>query len=271
MRERTSGHAGRPPKEALQDQAAGLRRLFAAPQPQWVPILLAPERDLDNAAWLALLAQTCVEQGARTLIVDAARAQVASAFGLRARYDLAHALNGDCAPVRTCIAAGANLGILPAARALEQSGRGAERLRRFAAGVRALAGPADCVLLVLPAAHGRSLAGFCDARTWSDAVVVAGATPSADRQVIDTMRAILSVADIGAFRLLFQGMAPDCAGSLYSRLAAAGARELGVSTSNAGSVHDASALKRLVRLVRCRSTPGGGGARGDSRPVETFS
>jgi len=67
---------------------------------------------------------------------------------------LAHALDGDCAPREACAPAGANLRILPAARALDDDGRSPERLRRFEAGVRALAATADCALLVLPAPRG---------------------------------------------------------------------------------------------------------------------
>jgi hypothetical protein len=254
MPDRSRGHRGRPARTPAQDQAAGLRRLFAPSEPQWLPILLGPERDLDNAGWLANLARACVGQGARTLLVDAARANVARAFGVRARYDLAHALDGDCAPREACAPAGANLRILPAARALDDDGRSPERLRRFEAGVRALAATADCALLVLPAPRGRSLAGFC-AGGVSDAIVVAGPEAGCERRLLGTMRSLLSVADIDTFRLLFQGTDPECAGRLYSRLAASGARELGARTSDAGSVHDVSAIERLVRLVRCRSMP----------------
>jgi flagellar biosynthesis protein FlhG len=272
MPERTGGHRGRSVR-APQDQAAGLRRLFSPSEPHWLPILLGPDRDRDNSAWLATVARACVEQGARTLMVDAARAQVAAAFGLRVRYDLSHAFNGDCSPLESCVAAGPNLRILPAARALEESGRAPERLRRFAAGVRALATPADCALLALPAAQARSLAEFGGPDGYSDAIVVAGPGPRSERHVIDAMRSILSVADIDAFRLLFQGMAPRCAGRLYSRLAAIGARELGATTSDAGCVDDVAAIRRLIRLVRCRSAPVGARACGEEggTAVETVS
>jgi len=259
MPDRSCGHRGRSARAAPpEDQAAGLRRLFAPSEPHWVPVVLGPGQDLDNAAWLADLARACVEQGARTLVVDAARAQVAAAFGLRARYDLFHAFSGDCAPFEACVPAGANLRILPAARALEQDGREPEPRRRFAAGVRALAVTADCALLVLPARHGRTLAGFCPTGGISDAIVVAGPGSVGERTLIETMRSLLSVADIDTFRLLFQGTDPDRAGRLLSKLAAGSARQLGARTSDAGSVRDASAIRRLVRLVRCRSARAAG-------------
>jgi hypothetical protein len=272
MPDRSRGHRGRPAL-ARQDQAAGLRRLFAPSEPQWLPVLLAPERDLDNAGWLAGLARACVDQGARTLVVDAARAHIARALGARPRYDLAHALSGDCSPFEACVAAGANLRILPAARALEQNVRVPDRLHQFEAGVRALAATADTVLLVLPALHARSLAGFGATGGMSDAIVVSGPGSNSERHVIETMRSILSVADIDAFQLLFQGTDRACAGRLYSRLAAIGARELGARTSDAGSVNDAAAIGRLVRQVRCRSMPRDDRAGSDQRgtAVETIS
>jgi flagellar biosynthesis protein FlhG len=273
MPDRSCGPRGRPAHTAPRDQAAGLRRLFAPAEPHWLPVLLACERDPVDAGWLAALARACADQGARTLIVDAARAQVAAAFGLRARYDLAHALSGDCAPQEACVPAGPNLRILPAARALERNGRDPARSRGFEAGVRALAAAADCAVLVLPAHQGRSLKGFFSAGGATDAIVAVGPGSDSERRALETMRSILSVADIDTFRLLFQDTDPACAGSLYSRLAAAGARQVGAKTSNAGSVHDAAAIRRLVRLVRCRSTPRaeGAGAERGGTAVETVS
>jgi hypothetical protein len=254
---------------ARQDQAAGLRRLFTPAEPHWLPVLLAPDQERLDAQWLVELASACVEQGGRTLVVDAARAQVAAAFGLRARYDLAHALHGDCAPLQACVAAGVNLKILPAARALEQDGRAPDRIRRFEAGVRALAATADCAVLVLPARHARVLTGFCGATGIADAIVVPGSESGSDRGAIETMRRLLSMADIDAFRLLFQGTDPDRAGRLLSSLAAGGARELSARASDAGSLHDVSAIRRLVREVRCRSMRAGGERGGTA--VETVS
>jgi hypothetical protein len=252
-----------------QDQAAGLRRLFAPSEPHWLPVLLAPGQDRLDAEWLVELARACADQGARTLVVDAARAQVAAAFGLRVRYDLAHAFSGDCAPLEACVPAGVNLRILPAARALEQDRCAAGRSRRFEAGVRALAVTADCAVLILPARHAHVLKGFCASRAISDAIVVPGAGTDSSRDAVETMRALLSMADIDAFRLLFQGTDPDCAGRLLSSLAASGEQELSARTLDAGSVHDASAIQRLVREVRCRSARADGERGGTA--VETVS
>src|SRR5882757_2916327 len=88
MPDRARGPNGRSPRANPQDQAAGLRRLFAPPESQWLPILLASGRETGDTRWLARFAGAWAEQGARTLVVDAARAQLGAAFGLRIRYDL---------------------------------------------------------------------------------------------------------------------------------------------------------------------------------------
>src|SRR3974390_3341515 len=101
MSDRPGGRAGRSAR-VPNDQAAGLRRIFRAAEPHWLPVLLAGDRTEGDGRWLAALAATCVEQGARTLVVDAARAQIAAACGQRVRYDLEHAFRGDCLPREAC-------------------------------------------------------------------------------------------------------------------------------------------------------------------------
>jgi len=273
MPDRARGPDGRAPRAVAQDQAAGLRRLFAPRQAQWLPILPAAGWEVADSRWLAAFASTWADQGARTLVVDAARAQIGAAFGLRVRYDLAHAFSGDCRPARVCVQVNQNLRILSAARALDQDGRAPHAAQRFEAGVRALASGADCALLILPAPHPAVLAGFARPTGFSDVIVLAGTGPRSYSRSLETIRAALSAADIDTFRLLFQGMDRPCAGSLYSRLAAAAARELGATLSDAGTVDDAAAIRRLVRAVRCRSTRGGEPARGEKcgTAVETVS
>jgi hypothetical protein len=272
MLDRTRRPDGRSDGSDPQDQAAGLRRLFAPAESQWLPILLAPGPQMADSRWLAHFASAWAEQGARTLVVDAARAQIGAAFGLRVRYDLAHAFNGDCRPAEVCVQVNPNLRILPAARAL-QDGRGSEASHRFEAGVRALAAGADCALLLLPTPHRALLAGFSGATGYSDLIVLVGAGAQAYSRALDTIRTALSAAQIDTFRLLFQGMDAACAGSLYSRLAAAAAGGLGARVSDAGNVDDPEAIQRLARVVRCRSTRGGVRTRGEKRrtAVETVS
>jgi len=121
-------------REAPLDQAAGLRKLFGPRSAHWLPVLLATGREASHGPWLARLARSCAGQGDRTLLIDAARTQAATVFGLRLRYDLQHALSGDCVPEAVRVKAAENLYILPAARAFEQAGQAADESRRFELG-----------------------------------------------------------------------------------------------------------------------------------------
>lgn len=245
-----TGRSARPPD----DQAAGLRRLFGAPPPHWLPVLLTGERSPADGRWLVALASECVAQGSRTLVVDAARAHVAAALGLKVRFDLWHALSGECAPAQACAAAHRNLAVLPAARALQQAGR-TQAAPRFEAALRALARPADCVVLVLPSRQAGSLGRLCGSDPLGDVIVMLGSDAADGAAGVHAIQAARSAAQIDAFRLLFQGMDASGAGSLYPRLAARAARETGARVFDAGHVEDEAAIARLVRQVRCRGIP----------------
>ena len=217
------------------------------------------------------LARCCAGQGDRTLLVDAARTQVATVFGLRLRYDLQHAFSGDCVPEAARVKAAENLCILPAARAFEQVGQDADGSRRFEQGLRAMAEQAECALLVLPSVQPRILAALAGAAGLADALVVVGSGAAALSRCLDTMSAARGAADIDAFRLLFHDMDIASAGRLFPRLAAVAERELGARVIDGGRVADPMAIGRLVRAVRCRQASGGSRPDGDRRGVAVES
>lgn len=133
------------------DQASTLRALFARPSVALLPILVPAGHDAARTRWLAELAQAFARSGRRTLVVDAARLQVAAALGLRARYDLLHALRGDCTPQAALLDAGSDLAVLPAARAFQHAcaaGAGLDGVVTAAVGALRF----DLALLAMPAA-----------------------------------------------------------------------------------------------------------------------
>src|SRR5258706_8585246 len=79
-----------------QDQAAGLRALFARPCVRVLPVIVPSEPDQTRTVWLAKLAEAFARHGERTLVLDTLRAQGGAAFRLRARHDLEHALTRQC-------------------------------------------------------------------------------------------------------------------------------------------------------------------------------
>jgi hypothetical protein len=205
------------------DQAATLRRLFARPQVRVLPVLLPELHCALRASWIARLAQDFARQGERTLVIDAARAQIAATLGLRARFDLAHALRGECAFDAVLLDAGPNLLIAPAARALAQHdpAQGLKALLAPLAAALAARGGCDLVLLLLTpalAAH----------RPRGDLLVPLGTDAA---QMTRTLRDLDGLAAAGepltqrerpgatpVFRLLFLGMDAAPAATLAQRL-----------------------------------------------------
>lgn len=130
----------------LEDQAAGLRRLFAGAA---APLALAFSGEACGAL-LAGLARGLAAAGKEVLVIDehAGERTVAAAFGLRPRYDLIQAVNRDVAAGRVLQQAGDGIRLLPAARAARQCARLApEQRRALGEGLRRLRASADVVLI----------------------------------------------------------------------------------------------------------------------------
>lgn len=107
----------------FEDQAAGLRRLFAGGHG---PATLAfagigPGR----GRLLAGLARGLAAAGKEVLVIDerAGAQSVAAAFGLRSRFDLMQAVNRDVSAARVLLQAESSIRLLPAARAARQQAR----------------------------------------------------------------------------------------------------------------------------------------------------
>jgi hypothetical protein len=242
------------------DQAATLRRLFAPPPVRVLPVLMPELHCTLRSSWVAKLAQAFARGGERTLVVDAARAQVAAALGLRARFDLAQAWLGDCEPAAALVDAGPQLSILPAARALQLTqARGASLVAELAELGPALAerGGCDLILLLLPAAAAaREVAGDVLVPTVPSAVELgqtlreiehlAGAIRRIDEA--DPEHPLPAGAEPRAtrtFRLLFLGMDARAAATLAHRLSVS----LRAPTGLAGAVRIARDLAPIAQAA----------------------
>lgn len=230
------------------DQAATLRRLFAVPAPRLLPVLMPDQYCATRTSWIAKLAQEFARQGQRTLVVDAARAQVAAALGLRARFDLAQALQGDCRPAAALLDAGADLTLVPAARALAPllqpvADPAAPRpalaplLAPLAAAQQARGG-VDLLLVLLP---------FSAARLLPAGEALVALMPAAD-ELAQALRQLAAAAASPAFRLLFPGMGPAAAATLTDRLRCHHAA-LGPALRCAGALQSGRDLAALARAA----------------------
>jgi hypothetical protein len=197
------------------DQAAGLRRLFARASLRVLPVLVpAPRCPLRNA-WLARLARAFAASGERTLVLDASRAQLAATFGLKARFDLLHALRGECAMQKVRLAVHPGLVLLPAVRAFDEAMRHAAALAELIRGALAAAPGFDFALALFAASHAALFAG-------TDAEIAVPVAPDA-RAVAAALEAVRKCgqrADIAGFRWLFLDMDEAAAVTLEQRLSA---------------------------------------------------
>lgn len=73
------------------DQAAGLRRLRAAPS---LHLMAFPVTEDGEAGWIAQVAHALRSLGANPVVVDATRGRVVRALGLQARHELMDLLDG---------------------------------------------------------------------------------------------------------------------------------------------------------------------------------
>lgn len=116
------------------DQAAGLRRLFAGRRGPATIAITGPagargEKGANGAtrhsALVAGLARGLATAGKEVLIIDehAGTHSVAAAFGLRSRYDLLQAVNRDVPVAKVMLQAETAIRLLPAARAARQHAR----------------------------------------------------------------------------------------------------------------------------------------------------
>lgn len=217
---RPSAGAGTPgairdARSAPRDQAAGLRRLFARPSLRVLPVLVPAPRCPQRNAWLARLARAFAAAGERTLVLDASRAQLATTFGLKARFDLLHALRGECGVAQARLEIDPGFALLPAGRAFDDAVQRKASLAELIAGEAAPAEGFDLAIALLAAPH---VALFAEA----PAEIAVPVAPNA-RDVAAALEAVRKCgqrADIAGFRWLFLGMDEAAAATLARRLAA---------------------------------------------------
>ncbi len=142
---------GRSMVSLFDDQAAGLRKLFAGARGP-ATIAFAGSGGFYGArnAMVAGLARGLAAAGKEVLVIDehVGADSVAAAFGLRSHYDLMQALNRDVPANKVLLRAETSIRLLPAARAARQHDRldAAER-RALAEWLRRLQKDVDFVLV----------------------------------------------------------------------------------------------------------------------------
>lgn len=199
----------RSPHAPGDDQAAGLRRLFAARRTRLLPVL-AGGATSGQSRWLAQLGEAFARAGEQTVLVDGSRAQIAATLGLRARYDLLHALERHCTAADVQLDAAPGLVVVPAARACERAVEAGVSLPALLAPV--LNRRADVVLALLPAAWAQLLPP-------GDVLVPVLPTRRSVGAALAAIAAAAGRQGTLTFRLLFLAMDRPAAATLGRRMA----------------------------------------------------
>lgn len=226
------------------DQAAGLRRLFARPALRVLPVLVPAPRCPQRNAWLARLARAFAAAGERTLVLDASRAQLATTFGLKARFDLLHALRGECALAQARLPIDHGLALLPSVRAFDDASARNASLADVLDGCSAPADGFDFAIALLAAPHLALLADTA-------AEIALPVTPDARAvaAALASVRACAQRADIAGFRWLFLGMDDAAAATLAHRLAATARTWTAAPLHYGAAARDARDAARIVRAA----------------------
>jgi len=253
--------ARKPPAAAgapapVADQASGLRQLMGTAPTACTLVLLPALRSPVLAEALAERARLGAQVDGPLLIIDAARAQVAVALDQKLRYDLDHALAGDCELSDACIAAGPALWVLPAARALDRAMADEAAALRLGGAMAALARGVRQVMIIVPAARAAWLNRLPEALRSAPALIPVAHGGEASAAVLTAVRQGMSEAGIGTFHLLFPGMGEAAARRLLSGMAAIAQRHFGARllaappvTVVAQATAPAGAARRSVETV----------------------
>lgn len=229
---------------SISDQASGLRRIFPRRLVRWSLVVQPPIRTSGQADAIAQrarqIAQWMGPAGATpTLVIDAARSQVAHAFGLKARFDLDHAIEGDCALGDVVLAAPLpSLWVLPAARAVDRACAEETQTARVVAAIESVVASVEHIVLTLSPTRLAFLRCNVELASLRRAWIPMDASPDAATAALAAIRQTMSETGITAFGLLFSGMGGAAAARLLSGTAAIARRHFGAAVSASGSVAD---------------------------------
>ncbi len=228
------------PPVSLGDQAAGLRRLFAARRPpaRIVPLLTLGD---DHRGLAVDLAAALTRQGERVLLLDGESGQIAPMLGLKARYDLRHVLSGERALEMVALAVDDGFRVMPAGRLLRAAARGrvaGPDLHRWLA---TLGGAFDVVVAYVdPETVLPLLADVAE-----EVVLICGADPLQVARAYGRIKLLIEGNPDRRFQVAYcQAGSIDQALAAHARLGRATQRHLGAEVGFAGVVVAEPALRR---------------------------
>jgi flagellar biosynthesis protein FlhG len=212
-------------------------------------------RGVGYTACVVNLAAALASLGIRVVVIDAGRAMVAPALGLRAKYDLLHLLNGDKTFAETIVQAD-TFSVLPATKGIDQFVKSASSSDDLFSAFTRLSTPFDLVLLATsPAATAQLLSQN------SEVLFVLNDDAEAIKSTYSHLKKMTEESGFQRFRILFNDVQDaSSANDGYARLADTAEHFFNAHLSLAGVVPRDLALRRAGAAMAHVFRTGGAGA-----------
>lgn len=244
----------------LEDQAAGLRKLFSGSRG---PATIAFAGAGSRGGLVAGLARGLASAGKEVVIIDehAGTDNVAAAFGLRSRFDLLQAVNRDVPAAQVLLRPEPSIRLLPAARAARRHARlDAMERRALAEWLRRLQKGTDFVLADTAECAGTD---FSPLLPQPQRIVVAVQPDAAAiTEAYAQMKRLAQLRDCRRFGIALLGAAgPAEARTVFANLREVAHRHLGAELDLVGAAADAEDIGQSLAaslLDTARAAPAGG-------------
>lgn len=234
------------------DQAAGLRRLLGGGQHLQVVTFVAGCEGVGRSVAVANIGVALSRLGKEVLIIDehASRDDIASSFGLMARYDLLNVVQREIGLSQVLLQPMNGLRILPAARAVKKLGRlSLPQQQTLLDSMSGLERPVDVILVDASMAHPNGFSPFGLAS--QEAVVVLSGNSASITEAYSLIKKVSHAFARRHFRILVNKVRsqPD-ARSIYENIAQVAAQRGIARLEYAGAIPLDEALRQACQLGR---------------------
>ena len=234
------------------DQAAGLRRLLGGGQQLQVVTFVAGCEGVGRSVAVANIGVALSRLGKEVLIIDehASRDDIASSFGLMARYDLLNVVQREASLAQVLLQPMNGLRILPAARAVKKLGRlSLPQQQTLLDAMSGLERPVDVILVDASMAHPNGFSPFGLAS--QEAVVVLSGNSASITEAYALIKKVSHAFARRHFRILVNKVRsqPD-ARSIYENIAQVAAQRGIARLDYAGAIPLDESLRQSLQLGR---------------------
>ena len=234
------------------DQAAGLRRLLGGGQQLQVVTFVAGCEGVGRSVAVANIGVALSRLGKEVLIIDehASRDDIASSFGLMARYDLLNVVQREASLAQVLLQPMNGLRILPAARAVKKLGRlSLPQQQTLLDAMSGLERPVDVILVDASMAHPNGFSPFGLAS--QEAVVVLSGNSASITEAYALIKKVSHAFARRHFRILVNKVRsqPD-ARSIYENIAQVAAQRAIARLEYAGAIPLDESLRQSFQLGR---------------------